>query len=155
MIQYFTPTGSNSISGKDIMKLEDDFERDNYNEQPKPLPLDVKSGDAYLVRSLSNNNYIPIKNKYNISSNQENYFGLSSFQVVFNSLANDIYEVISFFVEDVRVVSDLCITDPNEDSSKKFLKYQVRAPCHLSPCHKEIPYSVQHTPYLLNICILG
>ena len=62
MIQYFTPTGSNSISGKDIMKLEDDFERDNYNEQPKPLPLDVKSGDAYLVRSLSNNNYIPIKN---------------------------------------------------------------------------------------------
>ena len=63
MIQYFTPTGSNSISGKDIMKLEDDFERDNYNEQPKPLPLDVKSGDAYLVRSLSNNNYIPIKNK--------------------------------------------------------------------------------------------
>ena len=61
MIQYFTPTGSNSISGKDIMKLEDDFERDNYNEQPKPLPLDVKSGDAYLVRSLSNNNYIPIK----------------------------------------------------------------------------------------------
>ena len=63
MIQYFTSTGSNSISGKDIMKLEDDFERDNYNEQPKPLPLDVKSGDAYLVRSLSNNNYIPIKNK--------------------------------------------------------------------------------------------
>ena len=63
MIQYFTPTGSNSISGKDIMTLEDDFERDNYNEQPKPLPLDVKSGDAYLVRSLSNNNYIPIKNK--------------------------------------------------------------------------------------------
>ena len=59
MIQYFTPTGSNSISGKDIMKLEDDFERDNYNEQPKPLPLDVKSGDAYLVRSLSY--YIPIK----------------------------------------------------------------------------------------------
>ena len=45
------------------MKLEDDFERDNYNEQPKPLPLDVKSGDAYLVRSLSNNNYIPIENK--------------------------------------------------------------------------------------------
>ena len=43
------------------MKLEDDFERDNYNEQPKPLPLDVKSGDAYLVRSLSNNNHIPIK----------------------------------------------------------------------------------------------
>ena len=43
------------------MKLEDDFERDNYNEQPKPLPLDVKSGDAYLVRSLSNSNYIPIK----------------------------------------------------------------------------------------------
>ena len=41
------------------MKLEDDFERDNYNEQPKPLPLDVKSGDAYLVRSLSY--YIPIK----------------------------------------------------------------------------------------------
>ena len=66
MIQYFTPTGSNSISGKDIMKLEDDFERDNYNEQPKPLPLDVKSGDAYLVRSLSNNNYIPIKNKNKI-----------------------------------------------------------------------------------------
>ena len=63
MIQYCTPTGSNSISGKDIMKLEDDFERDNYNEQPKPLPLDVKSGDAYLVRSLSNNNYIAIKNK--------------------------------------------------------------------------------------------
>ena len=63
MIQYFTPTGSNSISGKDIMKLEDDFERDNYNEQPKPLPLDVKSGDAYLVRSLSNNNYFKIKNK--------------------------------------------------------------------------------------------
>ena len=66
MIQYFTPTGSNSISGKDIMKLEDDFERDNYNEQPKPLPLDVKSGDAYLVRSLSNSNYIPIKNKNEI-----------------------------------------------------------------------------------------
>ena len=65
MIQYFTSTGSNSISGKDIMKLEDDFERDNYNEQPKPLPLDVKSGDAYLVRSLSNNNYIPIRNKSN------------------------------------------------------------------------------------------
>ena len=43
------------------MKLEDDFERDNYNEQPKPLPLDVKSGDAYLVRSLSY--YIPIKTK--------------------------------------------------------------------------------------------
>ena len=63
MIQYFTPTGSNSISGKDIMTLEDDFERDNYNEQPKPLPLDVKSGDAYLVRSLSNNNYFKIKNK--------------------------------------------------------------------------------------------
>ena len=45
------------------MKLEDDFERDNYNEQPKPLPLDVKSGDAYLVRSLSY--YIPIKTKLN------------------------------------------------------------------------------------------
>ena len=43
------------------MKLEDDFERDNYNEQPKPLPLDVKSGDAYLVRSLSY--HIPIKTK--------------------------------------------------------------------------------------------
>ena len=31
------------------MDLEDDFERANYNEQPKPLPLDVKSGDAYVV----------------------------------------------------------------------------------------------------------
>ena len=71
MIQYFTSTGSNSISGKDIMKLEDDFERDNYNEQPKPLPLDVKSGDAYLVRSLSY--YIPIKTKLYLNQ-QIKYF---------------------------------------------------------------------------------
>ena len=34
------------------MDLEDDFERANYNEQPKPLPLDVKSGDAYVVSFL-------------------------------------------------------------------------------------------------------
>ena len=78
--------------------------------------------------------------------------------MVFNSLANDIYEVISFFVEDVRVVSDLCITDPNENSSKKFLKYQVRAICYPSNCQTSVDilsYSVQHTPYLLNICMLG
>ena len=31
------------------MNLEDDFERASYNDMPKPLPLDVKSGDAYLV----------------------------------------------------------------------------------------------------------
>ena len=31
------------------MDLEDDFERANYNEQPKPLPVDVKSGDAYVA----------------------------------------------------------------------------------------------------------
>ena len=35
------------------MDLEDDFERANYNEQPKPLPLDVKSGDAYVVTILN------------------------------------------------------------------------------------------------------
>ena len=34
------------------MDLEDDFERANYNEQPKPLPLDVKSGDAYVASIL-------------------------------------------------------------------------------------------------------
>ena len=40
-------------------------------------------------------------------------------------MANDIYEVISFFVEDVRVVTDLCIVDPNEKEPLKFLNYQV------------------------------
>ena len=40
-------------------------------------------------------------------------------------MANDIYEVVSFFIEDARIVTDLCIVDPNQKQGTKYLKYQV------------------------------
>ena len=59
--------------------LESDIIRDNYQDLPFPLPLDVGSGSSVVV--------------------------------VFNSLANDVIEAVTFNVDDPRMVHDLCIVD--------------------------------------------
>ena len=51
-MQGGSENSGSSFTEKGNMDLEDDFERANYNEQPKPLPLDVKSGDAYVASIL-------------------------------------------------------------------------------------------------------
>ena len=70
--------------------LNVDFERDNYQDLKREVPLDVSLGDGYLM--------------------------------VFNPLANDVVELVSFMVEESRLVDDLCIVDP---VSNENIRYQV------------------------------
>lgn len=77
--------------------FEDAFERVDNFSPPRPVPLDVKSGDGNLV--------------------------------VFNPLASGRrVELLSFYVEDVRVAHDLCITADEEN----FMEYQVNPTVSMS-----------------------